>query len=149
MPVKQAIKSYNQFMEAARTALSDLGRVPNRPRPRKDEFRSEQRWLSHAQVGLYFLADGQLEEATANLVDKSDSGVRLWTSRTVQEGDCFLLLDQHGNEGEAVTAWARPDSDGTLLGARVAWVGAVLHRPPSTTVAAALQAQAAEAAVAE
>lgn len=140
MPVTQVFKSYGRFLELARATLWDRKPLAYRRRTREEENRTEPRWLSHAQVGLYFLENGQLADATANLVDKSESGVRLWTSRPVEPGDCFLILDDEGNEGEAVTAWARPDSEGTLLGARVSWVGAVLNRPPSTALATAMQA---------
>ena len=141
MPIKQALESCSRLLGLARATLLARGRISG-IRPAEEENRSEPRWLSHGQVELYFMAHGQLTEATANLVDKSESGVRLWTSTSVKPGDCFLLMDDAGNEGEAVTAWTKLDSGGTLLGARVTWVGAVLNRPPSTALAAVLQSEA-------
>ena len=40
-------------------------------------------------------------------------------------------MDQDGREGEATAAWVRPEGDGAMIGARVAWIGRIL---PATAV---------------
>lgn len=92
-----------------------------------EEQRREQRWLAHEPVGLFFLdSDGEIQEARGNLVDRSQSGVRLWSARKVEAGEKFLIVDSLGREGEARAVWAETQAGGTLVGARVDWVGKVL-----------------------
>lgn len=94
------------------------------------DLRSEPRWMAHERVGLFLLReDGEMEQGEGNLIDRSETGARLWSSLVLSEGDRFLIVDSQGNEGEAAAAWVRPEPGGALIGARVDWVGAVLSNP--------------------
>lgn len=115
--------------EKAALWWNNLHDKPTAAVPAKD-LRTEPRWLAHERVGLYFLRDdGGMEQGEGNLVDRSESGVRLWSKVSVSNGQKFLIVDGLGNEGEAEAVWVQPESGGVLVGARVDWVGAVVSQP--------------------
>lgn len=131
------------FFSRLRTEVSRLlHRNPATPSAEeRGERRAEPRWLTHAEVQIYFLpSHGQVEEAVANLVNRSDSGARLWTTRPIAEGERFLIVDQEGAEGQAKAIWVEERNGGSLLGASVAWteptVGRIADNPATKQVAA-------------